>query len=303
MKASLYRVAPTEQASFRCVRVHEKKLGVPWHFHPEHQLTLVMAGSGQRIVGDSIAPVTPGDLTLLGPNVPHAWDVDHTILTRGRGRAAGRKGRVDAVVVQFRAEFLGKEFWGVPETAGVVRLLAAASRGLEFSAKARQRVAPAILSLLKVDGLQRLLGLVAVLDTLAREGRGTTICSADYVPDLDADDRDRLLPVVRAIHEQLAKPLRRGHLATVAGVSERTFSRYFRQKMGKTLPQFVNELRVGRARRLLVESDLAVTQVAAECGFRNLSNFNSQFREIAGVTPMQYRADHAFDAAVRSHPV
>jgi AraC-like DNA-binding protein len=302
MKASLFRVTPTEQASFRCVRVHEKKLGVPWHFHPEYQLTLVMAGSGQRIVGDSIAPVVPGDLTLLGPNVPHAWDVDHVIAKHAGGGTKRQRNRVDAVVVQFRAEFLGTEFWGVPETASVVRLLSTASRGLEFSAKARQRVAPDIVNLLRLKGLQRLLGLVAVLDRLARDGRGVPICSADYVPDLDADDRDRLLPVVRAIHEHLSKPLRRGQLASLAGISERTFSRYFRQKMGKTLPQFVNELRVGRARRLLAESDLAVTQIAAECGFRNLSNFNSQFREIAGVTPMQYRADHAFDASVRSHP-
>jgi AraC-like DNA-binding protein len=300
MKASLFRVTPTEQASFRCVRVHEKKLGVPWHFHPEYQLTLVMAGSGQRIVGDSIAPVVPGDLTLLGPNVPHAWDVDHVIAKHAGGGTKRQRNRVDAVVVQFRAEFLGTEFWGVPETASVVRLLSTASRGLEFSAKARQRVAPDIVNLLRLKGLQRLLGLVAVLDRLARDGRGVPICSADYVPDLDADDRDRLLPVVRAIHEHLSKPLRRGQLASLAGISERTFSRYFRQKMGKTLPQFVNELRVGRARRLLAESDLAVTQIAAECGFRNLSNFNSQFREIAGVTPMQYRADHMLDTPRRS---
>jgi AraC-like DNA-binding protein len=293
-------VTPTEQASFRCVRVHEKKLGVPWHFHPEYQLTLVMAGSGQRIVGDSIAPVVPGDLTLLGPNVPHAWDVDHVIAKHAGGGTKRQRNRVDAVVVQFRAEFLGTEFWGVPETASVVRLLSTASRGLEFSAKARQRVAPDIVNLLRLKGLQRLLGLVAVLDRLARDGRGVPICSAEYVPDLDADDRDRLLPVVRAIHEHLSKPLRRGQLASLAGISERTFSRYFRQKMGKTLPQFVNELRVGRARRLLVESDLAVTQIAAECGFRNLSNFNSQFREIAGVTPMQYRADHMLDTPRRS---
>ncbi|MFM7292747.1 MAG: helix-turn-helix domain-containing protein [Planctomycetia bacterium] len=293
MKASLFRVTPAEQTSFRCVRVHEKKLGVPWHFHPEYQLTLVVAGTGQRIVGDSIAPVAPGDLTLLGPNVPHAWDVDRVIATRPAAATTRRKHRVDAVVVQFRAEFLGTEFWGVPETAGVVRLLASASRGLEFSARARQRVASDIVGLLKLAGLQRLLGLVAILDSLARDGRGVPICSADYVPELDADDRDRLLPVVRQIHENLSRPLRRGQLAALAGISERTFSRYFRQKMGKTLPQFVNELRIGRARRLLAESELPVTHVAAECGFRNLSNFNSQFRSLTGLTPVRYRADHA----------
>ena len=286
MKASLFKVTPSEQASFRCVRVREQRLGVPWHFHPEYQLTLLLRGSGQRIVGDSIAPVQAGDLTLLGPNVPHFWDVD------GLDDGPRRRPRVDAVVVQFRAEFLGREFWGIPETAGVVKLLHSAARGLTFSVTAQKRVAHDMLRLVRLSGLQRLLGLIAVLDGLAGKGRGTPICSTDYAPELDVDDRDRLTPVLRRIHEQLAMPLRRHELADLAGVSERSFSRYFRRKMGKTLPQFVNELRVGRARRLLTETDLSVTHIAAECGFRNLSNFNGQFREIAGVTPMELRRSH-----------
>ena len=292
MKPSLYTVVSQEQASFRCVRVREQKLGVPWHFHPEYQLTLVLRGSGQRIVGDSIAPVQPGDLTLLGPNVPHFWDVE------GPGRPPGAKGgsrrrsRVDAIVVQFRAEFLGRAFWGVPETAAVVSLLNASSRGLEFSAAARKRVAADLQRLPQRSGLQRLLGLIAVLDGLAGKGRSTPICSADYAPKLDTDDRDRLAPVLRRIHEQLAQPARRHELAALAGVSERSFSRYFHRKMGKTLPQFVNQLRVGRARRLLAETDLAVTQIAHECGFHNLSNFNGQFRMIAGATPQEFRRSH-----------
>jgi len=283
MKPSLFKVTPPEQASFRCVRVREQTLGVPWHFHPEYQLTLVLSARGQRIVGDSIAPVQAGDLTLLGQNLPHFWDV------AGTHDGPRRKPRLDAIVVQFRAEFLGREFWGVPETARVVTLLKSAGRGLAFSAAARKRVAPAIVRLVKLSGLQRLLGLIAILDGLAGEGRGTPICSPDYAPELDMEDRDRLEPVLRHIHEQLAAPLRRHHLAALAGVSETSFSRYFHRKIGKTLPQFVNELRVGRARRLLAETDLAVTRIAAECGFHNLSNFNSQFRAIAGVTPMQLR--------------
>ena len=293
MKANLFKVTPPDQASFRCVRVREQTLGVPWHFHPEYQLTLVLAARGQRIVGDSIAPVQAGDLTLLGPNLPHFWDVT------GLDDGPRRKPRLDAVVVQFRAEFLGREFWGIPETAGVVTLLKSAGRGLAFSAAARKRVAPDIVRLVQLSGLQRLLGLIAVLDALAAEGRGMPICSADYAPELDMQDRDRLEPVLQRIHEQLAMPLRRHELAALAGVSERSFSRYFHRKIGKTLPQFVNELRVGRARRLLLETDLPVTRIAAECGFRNLSNFNSQFRAIAGHAPMQLRRSHV-EASSRS---
>ena len=223
--------------------------------------------------------------------MPHFWDV------AGIHDGPRRKPRLDAIVVQFRAEFLGREFWGVPETARVVTLLKSAGRGLAFSAAARKRVAPAIVRLVKLSGLQRLLGLIAILDGLAGEGRGAPICSPGYAPELDMEDRDRLEPVLRHIHEQLAAPLRRHHLAALAGVSETSFSRYFHRKIGKTLPQFVNELRVGRARRLLAETDLAVTRIAAECGFHNLSNFNSQFRAIAGVTPMQLRRSQPEAAA------
>ena len=291
MKASLYRVVSPEQASFRCVRVREQKLGVPWHFHPEYQLTLVLRGSGQRIVGDSIAPVQPGDLTLLGPNVPHFWDVEGPRGARKAKAGSQHTRSVDAIVVQFRAEFLGREFWGDPETAAVVSMLHASTRGLTFSAAARKRAAPDVRRLPQLSGLQRLLGLIAVLDGLAIKGRSSPICSADYAPKLDVDDRDRLAPVLRRIHEQLAEPVRRHELAALAGVSERSFSRYFRRKMGKTLPQFVNELRVGRARRLLTETGLTVTRIAQECGFHNLSNFNSQFRMIAGDTPQRFRAE------------
>jgi AraC-like DNA-binding protein len=302
MKPSLYKVVSSEQASFRCVRVREQKLGVPWHFHPEYQLTLVLRGGGQRIVGDSIAPVHAGDLTLLGPNVPHVWDVDGPGGVPGAKGGFRRRSQVDAIVVQFRAEFLGREFWGVPETAAVVTLLNASGRGLTFSAAARKRVAADLQRLPQLSGLQRLLGLIAVLDGLAGKGRSTPICSAEYAPQLDVDDRDRLAPVLRRIHEQLAQPARRHELAELAGVSERSFSRYFRRKMGKTLPQFVNELRVGHARRLLAETGMTITRVAHECGFHNLSNFNGQFRMIAGVTPQKFRqVRRARDADSEEH--
>jgi transcriptional regulator GlxA family with amidase domain len=72
-------------------------------------------------------------------------------------------------------------------------------------------------------------------------------------------------------------------------MAERTLSRSFRGQMGRTLPQFANELRIGRARRMLMETSLSVTAVAQRCGFRNLSNFNTQFRRLAGQTPQSFR--------------
>jgi AraC-like DNA-binding protein len=288
MPARLLTVAPPAEASFRCVRVREQKLVAAWHFHPEYQLTLVRRGCGQRLVGDSFEPLEPGDLTLLGPNLPHFWDVDMARAPRREERAR----RVDAVIVQFRAEFLGREFWGVPETAAVVGLLHSASRGLVFPAAACNRVAAEIVRLPTLAGLQRLLALIGVLDRLATGGRPRLLASAGYTPRFVEQERDRFATIVELIHARLdaaADPPGRGELARIAGLAERSFSRTFHARFGKTLPQFVNELRVGRARRLLLDTALSVAEVARACGFKNLSNFNAQFRRIAGLTPAAVR--------------
>jgi len=290
MKPSLLLVEPSEPASFRCVRVRERTLGGGFHYHPEFQITLVERGSGQRIVGDSIAPLAPGDLTLLGPNLPHVWDVD-AAGDRPRRAAMTRRPPVDAVIVQFRTEFLGREFWGVPETAGVVRLLKAASRGLAFSGVTRDRAVPQMRRLPRLAGLQRLLALVSLLDMLAAGG-GEPLCSRDCKPGLEARDHDRLAVVIDRIREHLStgrKPPSRGQLARLAGLAERSFSSYFHAKMGRTLPRFINELRVGRARLLLADTPLPVATVARTCGFHNLSNFNAHFRAIVGTTPARFR--------------
>jgi AraC-like DNA-binding protein len=290
MPARLLAVTASPRESFRCVRVRQQKLAAAWHYHPEYQLTLVLRGSGQRLVGDSLEPLEPGDLTLIGPNLPHFWDVETTPARRGGGRG------VDAVIVQFRAEFLGRAFWGVPETADVVSLLAAASRGLTFPPAVRRDVAGDIVRLPKLSGLQRLLGLIGVLDRLAVAGRPKPLATPGASIHRDDPRDEGLAQVVARIHERLdagATPPSRRELARLAGLAERSFSRVFHLRFGRTLPQFVNRLRVARARRLLLESPLPVATIAARCGFRNLSNFNTHFRRLTGVTPMAVRRQSA----------
>lgn len=291
MTASRLEIPRSEQASFRCVRVRQRTLGGGFHFHREYQLTLVIRGHGQRIVGDSIAPLDPGDLTLLGPDLPHVWDVDQPATPTGR-RAPPRRPPVDAVIVQFHPDFLGRDFWNLPETAGILRLLRSAARGLSFPPAVRAAVGPRVVRLPRLTGLERLVSLLSVLEELARGG-GAPLCSRRFDPGLREADHDRLARVVGRIHDDLQagrRPADRGQLARLAGLAERSFSHYFHAKMGRTLPRFVNELRVGRARVLLADSALPVAEVARACGFHNLSNFNAHFRTITGQTPAAFRA-------------
>jgi AraC-like DNA-binding protein len=255
--------------SFHCEVVRGPGYGATWHFHPEFQLTLVLKSAGYRLVGDNISPLAPGDLVLVGANLPHVWQQD-----AGGGRAA-----VHAIVVRFLDTLLGRDFLEIPEAAAVKRLLRRAARGLRVTGRTRDAVAERLQRLPAAQGLQRVAGL--------RELK--PIASAGFVPSLSGEDQGRMERVIAHIHAHLTGDVDRAGAARAAHLSEGAFSRFFKLRTGKTLPEYVNELRVGRACRLLADEPRKVTDIALDCGFRNLANFNRRFREITRLTPRDYR--------------
>jgi AraC-like DNA-binding protein len=265
--------------SFHCEVVRGPGYGAAWHFHPEFQITLVLKSTGYRLVGDNITPLTPGDLVLVGSNLPHVWQQD----------AGGGRGAVHAIVVRFLDTWLGREFLEIPEAAAVKRLLKRAGRGLRVTGRTREAVADQMQRLSGAKGLNRVAALLGILETLAQSRELQPIASAGFVPSLASDDQGRMARVTAHIHAHLTGAIDRTTVARAAHLSAGAFSRFFKLRTGKTLPEYVNELRVGRACRLLAEEDRKVTDVALDCGFRNLPNFNRRFREITRQTPREYR--------------
>lgn len=265
--------------SFHCEVVRGPGYGATWHFHPEFQLTLVLKSAGYRLVGDNISPLAPGDLVLVGANLPHVWQQD-----AGGGRAA-----VHAIVVRFLDTLLGRDFLEIPEAAAVKRLLRRAARGLRVTGRTRDAVAERLQRLPAAQGLQRVAGLLEILELLARSRELKPIASAGFVPSLSGEDQGRMERVIAHIHAHLTGDVDRAGAARAAHLSEGAFSRFFKLRTGKTLPEYVNELRVGRACRLLADEPRKVTDIALDCGFRNLANFNRRFREITRLTPRDYR--------------
>lgn len=268
--------------SFHCEVVRGPSYNAAWHFHPEFQITLVLKSCGHRLVGDHIAPLHPGDLVLVGSNLPHVWQQDEP--RRGQASPA-----VHAVIVRFLETFAGRDFLQIPEMAAVRRLLRRAARGLQVTGATREIVAEKMRRLPDAAGLGRVAGLLSILDTLARSRELKSVASPGFVPVLDGSDQDRMQRVCNYINAHLGETIDRNRVAHEAHLSEGACSRFFKLRTGKTLPQYVNELRVGRACRLLVEDEAKITQVALDCGFTNLANFNRRFLEITGVTPRAYR--------------
>jgi AraC-like DNA-binding protein len=267
--------------SFHCEVVRGNSYHAAWHFHPECQLTLVIRSNGHRLVGDHIAPLHAGDLVLVGSNLPHVWQQDET--RSGHSREA-----VHAVIVRFLETFAGKDFLQIPEMGPVLRLLRRSGRGLQVTGGTREIVAEKMRGLPDLNGLERIGGLLSILNTLARSKELKPIASPGFLPTLDRSDQDRMQRVCNYINAHLTGSIDRAHVAREAHLSEGTFSRFFKLRTGKTLPQFVNELRIGRACQLLVD-EAKITDVALECGFLSLANFNRRFLEITGFSPRSYR--------------
>ena len=283
VKPVFEKTPSTQWESFHCEVVRGSSYNATWHFHPEYQLTLVLKSRGHRLVGDNIAPLAPGDLVLVGSNLPHVWQQEEAA---GRGPAAKA---VHAVIVRFLETFLGNDFLEIPESEPMRALLRRSARGLRIAGRTRDVVAHKMQHLAGSSGLERVAGLLSILHTLAHSNELQPIASAGFLPVLESSDQGRMQRVCDYINTHLTDTIDRTKVAAEAHLSVGAFSRFFRMRTGKTLPEYVNELRVGRACRKLAEEDGKVTDLALDCGFRNLANFNRRFREITRLTPREYR--------------
>lgn len=281
MKAVFEKTPRTQWESFHCEVVRGASYHAMWHFHPEYQLTLVLESRGHRMVGDNISPLRPGDLVLVGSNLPHVWHQDT--------KRAGPRDRVHAIIVRFLDTFLGREFIEKPELESVRHLLRRSARGLQVTGRTRETIADRMHRLATASGLGRIVELLAILELLAASREVKPIASAGFVPSVSHTDQDRMQRVCHYINQHLTEQIDRDKVAAAAHLSPGAFSRFFKLRTGKTLPEYVNALRIGRACELLADGQRKITDVAMECGFGNLANFNRRFRTLTKLSPREYR--------------
>ena len=281
MKVTYHQVTQTTQESFRVMELRGPDYKCTWHFHPEYQLGLVMQGSGHRIVGDNIGPLEAGDLSLLGPNLPHAWQFEDA--------PRGKRRDLHGIIIYFKEDFLGADFFQRPEAERIQRLLRRAAVGLQVRGKTLRTAAALMQALPQRQGFSRVLDLLQLLDLLAGSDETVPICSAGFLPELPDQHGERLRRVCELIQQRIAEPLNRDEIARLAHFSPGAFSRFFKARTGKTFHEFVNELRIGRACRLLAEQELNITEIALGCGFANVASFSRSFRRAKRCNPTQFR--------------
>lgn len=274
-------VTPEPEHSFRWLQEDYPAPLARWHYHPEIEIHLIRRGSGRYIVGDSVGNFGPGHVAVVGSNVPHDWISD------------GQDGVVQGrdVLVQFDPAWLGGLTELLPELGEVNTLLAEAGRGLEVVGQTAREVAATLVAIGESRGatrLERFFGLLAVICHAPSQDK-VPMASPAYTISLDTAAAAAVESGLEYILANVSGALRQSEAARRAGMSESSFSRYFKKASGVTFSEMVRKLRIARAQRLLAETDDPVAEICYRVGYSNLSNFNRQFVATVGSTPSAYR--------------
>lgn len=280
MKPIYERLIGCPEEGFNLKEIHGDACNCPWHCHAEIELVLVLQSQGYRIVGDNIHSLQRGDLVLLGSHLPHAYQ--HT------DRLAAAPAPAHCVLLQFE-ERIWSSLFELPAMAPTRRLLDRTASGLRVMGATRKRAAAMLQEMLGLRGLDSIVAFLKLLDLLAQSRSCETIASRGFAASLSSHEQERIGRVCQYIDENFHRSLRLVEVARLAHMSEGAFSRFFRSHVGKTFPAFVNDLRIGRACRLLAETDLNMTEIALSCGFQNISNFNRRFLYLKKVSPSGFR--------------
>jgi AraC-like DNA-binding protein len=255
-----------------------------WNFHPEFELHLIRKSSGLCYIGDHIGPFEQGQLTLVGSNLPHNWitlPADDDIVPERD------------IVVQFDPDsFLDAGAW-LPEISICKSLFDKAQYGVEFSAPIAGEARGIMEAMGHSRGLTRLSMMLELLALLAADTEARTLATVRYVRQSrkrGSAELRRLEVALNHIQQNFLNDLRIGKVAALVGMSESTFSRFFKMQTGNTFTDHVIELRVWMAKKLLKETDNPITEICYEAGFSNISNFNRAFLRKTGLRPREYRA-------------
>lgn len=270
------------QGSYGCVRCLEHGTPNPlvrWHYHEEYELHLIVATRGKVFVGDYIGTFEPGHLVLTGPRLPHNW-ISSDVPPEGIA--------MRDMVLQFADRSLRQGAELIPELAEVLPLLERARHGVEFFGLSDdvhwryQRIK-------QTQGLQRFAEFIELLAVLAESTDFRLLSNVKLQSFDDEEALAKISGIVDFLNEHYCEAFSMAELCQRVGMSESSFSRYFRRATGNTFTSFVNQLRVHKACLLLMETDRYVTNVCYDAGFNNVANFNRRFLEIKGMTPKEFR--------------
>ncbi len=279
MVAELEKLLFDEGGGFRAGFINET--GGLWHFHPEFELVLHIKSNGTRIVGDSVELFDHYDMVLIAGNIPHSWNYfkQDAALPDKHG-----------IIMHFKPGSLGDKLLSQHEMHSVKELFTEADRGIRFPIEVAQQAEKYLVQMINDKGIDKMIDFFWLLKLMCNSDEKGYLCSENYKQVFDERGNKKMTLVYTYIRENYFKHISLEKISKVAHLTPITFSRFFKKNCSTGFVEYLNKVRTNKACYLLRETEYHVHDIAAECGFGSISNFNKQFRKMEGVSPREYRA-------------
>jgi AraC-like DNA-binding protein len=276
MKAKLESITSDADSSFRILLTPNLNEIFYWHFHPEYEIVYVETESGFRHIGDHISKYTDSDIALIGPNIPHL-NFDY-----------GVKATVNTVVVQMKENFLGNEFFSLPEIAAIKTLFEKAKSGLAFYGETKKIAGEKLKQLTALPHFEQLIMLLEVFNLLANSNEVEMLKVRPIASASVLKEQQRLQKIYHFIEANYQNEIDVNAVAKLCNLTTAAFCRYFKKSTHFTFTDFLNQFRINQSKKLLLQ-DKNVTEACYESGFANISYFNKIFKKNTGENPSAFK--------------
>ena len=284
MKPLFHKVPVKLQSSFSIRHDISPSFGNVWHYHPELELHFTIKGEGVRFIGDNISNFSPGEILLLGENLPHTWRSKEEYYQNNSDL------NVEAIVIHFLPDCLGKYLLTLHEAYLITKFFEKEKSRMIFGGLAKEKLAQLMTTAVDATNLDRVIVLLSILKTMAETDEYKPVVnghSAFYQS--NESDTLRLNKVCNYTLSNYKKDITLEEIASISNLSVTSFCRYFKLMTKKTYYDFLIEIRISHACRALIEDKLPTEVICFDCGFNNVSNFYRHFKKVTGITPLEYK--------------
>jgi AraC-like DNA-binding protein len=282
------RLVLSESRPLRARFFDYERFTYPWHFHSEYEIIYIKEGTGMRFVGNNTDKYGPGDVLLIGSNLPHYMKSDDDVRLSGDCTL-----RVKGTIVQFEKGFMCPSINNYPQFIKIKHLLEESQNGLYLNTGSSSRLADLLDAIPVETGVDQITSFLQLLKEMSEvtSRQAISASSTSGVVNGAPCDASRIDKIISYLNKHYTRRIGLDEIASFAAMNPAAFCRFFKSKTGKSLKTYLSDMRIAYAcKLLLLESDRNIMQISAECGFDTVSYFNKIFKKNTGYTPTQYKA-------------
>jgi len=282
MKVIPFSIPKTSKEAFRLQVDKQPYFYDKLHQHPEIQIMHIVKGEGTLIAGDHVGRFSHGDLFLIGSGQPHVFRNDKTYYD------SKKKSGVHAISLFFDEKYAGESFWQLDELQAVHQFLVNSELGYRIESNTKVLILDIINQLPQSHGINKVISFFQLLKILTESKELTPLCVAPANSSYNVAEGKRMNDILHFTFSQSHRKIKIEEVAEIANLSSEAFCRYFKMRTRKTYTNFINEVRISNACKMLIEKEKTIQEICYEVGFSNLSHFNRTFKKVTRKTPKAY---------------